>query len=88
MGRPKKVIVEEPEVKEEPKKSRGRPTGSKTKPIDRSKLTRAVAVRLFCQECMGFQPKLVAGCTDLACPLWSFRLTKFQPSDTPVRRAN
>ena len=64
----------------------GRPKGSKTKTIDRSKVTRAQAVRLFCQECMGFQPKIVRDCPDQACPLWSFRLTKIEHTDVPIRR--
>ena len=39
-----------------------------------SKLSRKQAVRSFCIECMGFQPKEVRICTDQLCPLFPFRM--------------
>lgn len=40
----------------------------KTGPITRSK-----AIRLFCNECMGFQPYLVADCPSKNCVLYPYR---------------
>jgi hypothetical protein len=33
------------------------------------------AIKLMCHQCMGFDelPKMIRGCTALACPLWPFR---------------
>lgn len=33
------------------------------------------AIKLMCHQCMGFDelPKMIRGCTSLACPLWPFR---------------
>lgn len=30
----------------------------------------SAAIELACIHCMGWQPTLVAGCTDPSCPLW------------------
>lgn len=69
MGRPRKVVVEEPV-----KKLGGRPKGAVAKKtVNRDAITRAKAIRLFCTECMNFQVKLINACSDPACPLWCFR---------------
>jgi hypothetical protein len=79
MGRPKKV-VEEPK-KEAPKKRVSR----KTKMAAGRPTTAAAAIKLFCQECMGFQPKVVRDCSDPRCPLFDFRLAGIEPTDISVR---
>jgi hypothetical protein len=83
MGRPKKVIVEEPK-KEAPKEPKKR-VSRKTKMATGRPKTAATAIKLFCQECMGFQPKLVRGCTDHRCPLFDFRLAGIEPTEFSVR---
>ena len=84
MGRPRKNPVEEPEVKKERKTrvsrkgkmAAGRPT------------TASAAIKLFCQECMGFQPKVVRDCSDQRCPLFDFRLAGVEPTEISVRTKN
>ena len=68
-------------------KKRGRPKGSKNKKSsDRDKITRAKAIRLQCEECMGFQIALIRDCSDQACALWPFRMGRGQiHTDIPVR---
>lgn len=39
------------------------------------KKSRKSAVRSFCLECVGYDPREVTKCTDKACPLWKWRLT-------------
>lgn len=78
MSRPKKVVEEAPK---EPKKRASR----KTKMVAGRPKTAAAAIKLFCQECMGFQPKLVRDCTDKRCPLFDFRLVGVEPTDVSVR---
>jgi len=84
MGRPKKNPVEEPEVKKERKTRVSR----KTKMYPGRPTTAASAIKLFCQECMGFQPKFVRDCTDKRCPLYDFRLAGIEPTDASVRTKN
>ena len=36
---------------------------------------RQIAVRSFCLECCGYQEREVTLCTDLGCPLYSYRET-------------
>ena len=31
------------------------------------------AIKAFCVDCLGGQPKLVKGCTSKNCPLWPYR---------------
>lgn len=31
------------------------------------------AIKAFCIDCLGGQPKLVKGCTSKNCPLWPYR---------------
>ena len=31
------------------------------------------AIKAFCVDCLGGQPKLVKGCTSKNCPLWTYR---------------
>lgn len=31
------------------------------------------AIKAFCIDCLGGQPKLVKGCTSKNCPLWLYR---------------
>lgn len=31
------------------------------------------AIKVFCVDCLGGQPKLVKGCTSKNCPLWPYR---------------
>lgn len=31
------------------------------------------AIKAFCVDCLGGQPKLVKGCTSINCPLWPYR---------------
>ena len=45
------------------------PTGTKTIP----RLTKAMAIKLHCTECMGFQTADVARCTSPLCALYPFR---------------
>lgn len=40
---------------------------------ERLSMTRAVAIRQFCLECMGFYKSEIDRCPDRACPLWEFR---------------
>lgn len=40
------------------------------------RLTRADAIKRYCLDCMGFQPKEVKLCPDRKCPLWRYRLGK------------
>jgi len=65
-----------------PKKTR---VSRKTKMYPGRPTTAASAIKLFCQECMGFQPKLVRDCPDKKCPLYDFRLAGIEPTDAPVR---
>lgn len=37
-------------------------------------LTARKAIIKFCSECMGYQSKIVRGCTAKTCPLWPFRV--------------
>ena len=68
MGRPKKI------VEEEPKKTTKPPTKkAKVVKSDRDKITRAQAIKIFCIMCMGYQKSLVKDCPDQQCPLWSYR---------------
>ena len=41
-------------------------------------MTARKACKMFCCECMGWQPKMVRGCEVDDCPLWPFRT-----NDTP-----
>jgi hypothetical protein len=85
MGRPKKVVDEvKKETVKEPKKRVSR----KTKMAPGRPTTAAAAIKLFCQECMGFQPKVVRDCTDKRCPLYDFRLAGIEPTDASVRTKN
>ena len=34
------------------------------------------AIKAFCIDCMGDQPRLVKECTTQSCPLWPYRLGK------------
>lgn len=34
------------------------------------------AIKEFCVDCMGDQPRLVKECTTKTCPLWPYRLGK------------
>jgi len=77
-GRPKKATVE---VTQEPKQRVSR----KTKMAPGRPTTAAAAIKLFCQECMNFQPKFVRGCTDPRCPLFDFRLAGIEPTEMSVR---
>lgn len=45
------------------------PTGTKTIP----RLTKAMAIKLHCTECMGFNTADVARCTSPLCALYPFR---------------
>ena len=45
------------------------PTGTKTI----QKLTKSMAIKLHCTECMGFQTAEVARCTSPMCALYPFR---------------
>jgi hypothetical protein len=47
-----------------------RTKNGKTKTVN---LTRGRAIKLFCEECMGWIPKEVLYCTDKKCPLYPFR---------------
>ena len=42
-----------------------------TKRVNRSK-----AIRHYCLECSGFQPKEVRLCPSVSCPLWRYRTGK------------
>lgn len=37
--------------------------------------SRKLAIKAFCQECVGWQAGEVAKCTDKGCPLYKFRRT-------------
>ena len=47
-----------------------RTKAGKTKDVE---LTRGKAIKLFCQECVGWDLKEVKNCTDEKCPLYPFR---------------
>ena len=68
-------------------KKRGRPKGSKNKPkSDRASITRAQAIRLFCEECTCWQLALIRECPAECCPLWPYRMGKGQEhTDVQVR---
>ena len=87
MAGTKKVleVVAELPVPEEAKK-RGRPKGSvKTIKNDRDKISRAKAIRLQCEECMGFQIFMIKDCPAPSCPLWPFRMGRGQEhTDAPI----
>lgn len=38
-------------------------------------LTARKAIIKFCYECIGYQKRLVKGCTAKTCPLWPFRIS-------------
>lgn len=70
MGRPKKKVEEVVDEVKAPK-----PPTKKKKEVrnERDKITRAQAIKLFCESCMGYQKGLVGKCTDQHCELWPFR---------------
>lgn len=81
MGRPKKVVEEEPKKITKPPKKKEKAVKS-----DRDKITRAQAIKLQCIECMGYQKSLVKDCPDYGCPLWPFRKGSGQEhTDVPIR---
>jgi hypothetical protein len=47
-----------------------RTKNGKTKKVD---LTRGKAIKFFCQECIGWDPKEVGNCSDKKCALYPFR---------------
>ena len=79
-----KQTVEVP-TEEAPRK-RGRPKGStKSTNSDRDKISRAKAIRIFCEECMGYQVFLIKDCPAPQCPLWPFRTGRGQQhTDVPI----
>jgi hypothetical protein len=59
---------------------------SKKPKDERSKITRAQAIRLQCIECMGFQVGLIKDCPDKGCPLWPYRIGRgYQDPNYPIR---
>lgn len=40
------------------------------------RLTRSDAIKRYCLDCTGFQPKEVRECPDTKCPLYRYRLGK------------
>jgi hypothetical protein len=42
--------------------------------IETRKLTRSAAIKLFCQECMGWQALLVKDCPSKTCVLFPYRM--------------
>lgn len=43
--------------------------------------SRAKGVKAFCQECMGYERKLVRNCSDTGCPLYPYRPHKAKDFD-------
>ena len=54
---------------------------------DRMDITRSEAIKIFCQDCMGWQKHYVKDCTDLECALWPYKLGqgRTEKLDTPIR---
>ena len=40
---------------------------------DKAPTSRAMAIKAFCQNCVGFERKYIAECTDEGCPLFHWR---------------
>jgi hypothetical protein len=65
-----------------------KPKGRPPKKIlnERDKLTRNKAIRMFCDECVGYQTFLIKDCPDVPCPLWNFRSgSGFEHTDIKIR---
>lgn len=43
------------------------------KTYEASLKSRTAAVKAFCQECAGYDRKVIRYCTDKGCPLWTWR---------------
>lgn len=41
--------------------------------------SRTMAIKAFCQECVGYERAVVRDCPSVACPLWPYR--PYQTSD-------
>ena len=80
----KKPVAEVPVKK--PRKPRVSPEAAlKEQYGNRKRMTRAEAIVAMCRECMGYQPKMVRGCTAEHCALWPFRLIgKEIPTNVPI----